>query len=269
MNVLAFDIETVPDVEGGRRLYHLQGLSDTEVAEALLQQRRQQTGDEFLRPHLQRVVAISVVLRHPERGLKVWSLGQPSDSEEELLQRFFTGLVHYTPTLVSWNGTGFDLPVLHYRALLYGISCACYWDIGEGDKQARWNNYLNRYHWRHIDVMDVLSGYQPRLAAPLDEIALLLGLPGKLGMNGSQVWHYFQRGDIQHIRRYCETDAVNTYLVYLRFEWMRANLTAAEYHNECQRLHNYLASLPEPHWQVFLQNWHYTEPAVSNRASNR
>ena len=67
-----------------------------------------------------------------------------------------------------------------------------------------------------------------------DEIATLLGLPGKLGMHGSKVWQHYQDGDIAGIRAYCETDVLNTYLVYLRFELLRGRLQAAEYLRECQ-----------------------------------
>ena len=180
MNVFVFDIETVPDVEGGRRLYDLSDLPDDQVAEIMFHKRRQESGAEFLRPHLHRIVAISVVMRSRDR-CKVWSLGEPDSPEQELVQRFFDGIARYTPTLVSWNGGGFDLPVLHYRSLLHGISAPRYWEQGEEDNSFRWNNYISRFHWRHTDLMDVLAAYQPRAAAPLDEIATLLGLPGKMG----------------------------------------------------------------------------------------
>ena len=122
MNILAFDIETVPDVDTGRRLHGLEGLSDKDVAQAMFAKRREQTGEsEFLRHHLHRVVTISAVLRTDD-SLRVWSLGEPDSGEAELIRRFYDGIERYTPTLVSWNGGGFDLPVLHYRALLHGVS---------------------------------------------------------------------------------------------------------------------------------------------------
>ncbi|MDA8420308.1 MAG: 3'-5' exonuclease [Pseudomonadota bacterium] len=255
MNLLVFDIETVPDVETGRRLYQLDGLGDADVARVMFHKRREQTGEsEFLRHHLHRVVAISAVLRHGD-SLRVWSLGDPESGEAELIRRFFDGIDRYTPTLVSWNGGGFDLPVLHYRALLHGISAPRYWDTGDDDREFKWNNYLSRYHARHTDLMDVLSGFQGRAAAPLDEIAQMLGYPGKLGMHGSEVWDRFQAGGIEEIRRYCETDALNTYLVYLRFELIRGKLDAAAWAAETQRLRTLLGSEDRPHWRAFLQAW--------------
>ena len=141
MNVLVFDIETIPDVEGGRRLYDLDGLSDKEVADVMHHMRRQETGDsDFLRLHLHKVAAISAVLRSGE-GFKVWSLGEIDAPEQEIIQRFFDGLDKYVPTLVSWNGSGFDLPVLHYRALRHGVSAPRYWDVGDSDREFKWSNY--------------------------------------------------------------------------------------------------------------------------------
>jgi len=256
MNVLVFDIETIPDVDGGRRLYDLSGLSDKEVADVMHHMRRQETGDsDFLRLHLHRVVAISAVMRSGDM-LKVWSLGEPDSTEQEIIQRFFDGLDKYVPTLVSWNGGGFDLPVLHYRALLHGISATRYWDTGEQDREFKWNNYLSRYHWRHIDLMDVLAAYQPRAYAPLDQIAALLGFPGKMGMSGAKVWDSYLAGDIAGIRNYCETDVLNTYLVYLRFELMRGNLSHQAHQQECQRVRELLSADPRQHLREFLEAWH-------------
>ncbi len=254
MNVFVFDIETVPDVEGGRVLHGLHGLSDKDVAKAMFHLRQQEAGTDFLRLHLQRIVAISAVFRSGD-NLKVWSLGDPDADEKELVQRFFDGIERFTPTLVSWNGGGFDLPVLHYRALKHGVVAARYWDSGDDDREFKWNNYLSRYHARHTDLMDVLAGYQPRANAPLDQIATLLGFPGKMGMSGAKVWDHYMAGDIEGIRNYCETDVLNTYLVYLRFELMRGKLMSDAYKAECDQLRDYLKLEDKAHFTEFLEAW--------------
>ena len=255
MNVLVFDIETIPDIATGRRLHGLDGLSDEDSAKAMFHLRRQETGgSDFLKLHMHRIVAISAVLRSRD-GLKVWSLGDAGADEKEIVQRFFDGIDKFTPTLVSWNGGGFDLPVLHYRALLHGIAAPRYWDSGDDDREFKWNNYLSRYHARHTDLMDVLSGYQPRAVAPLDEIASMLGFPGKMGMSGAKVWDVYLDGGIEDIRNYCETDVLNTYLVFLRFELMRGKLAQAEYDAECQQLRTYLKAENKAHFNEFLVAW--------------
>jgi len=255
MNILVFDIETIPDVATGRRLYNLDGLNDRDTAEAMFAMRRQQTGgSDFLRHHLHRVVAISVVL-HTKEKLSVWSLGDVHAGEAELIQRFFEGLERYTPLLVSWNGRGFDLPVLHYRALLHGISAPRYWETGGEDQSFKWNNYLNRFHERHTDLMDVLSGYEGRAIAPLTEIAGLCGFPGKLGMSGDKVWEYFLAGDLEAIRNYCETDVLNTWLIFLRYELMRGRKTREGYETECRKLREMLKAEGKKHLLEFLEGW--------------
>ena len=253
--VLVFDIETVPDVAGLRKILDAPGeLADRDVAELAFQRRRAQSGTDFLQLHLHRVVAISCVLREGA-AFKVWSLGNADDAEAVLIQRFYDGIEKFTPQLVSWNGGGFDLPVLHYRALIHGVPAPRYWDWGDDNRDFKWNNYLNRYHTRHLDLMDVLAMYQPRNNAPLDDIARLAGLPGKLGMHGSMVWDAFQGGGIAAIRSYCETDVVNTYLLYLRFQLMRGLLEPAAHQKEVDLVRATLAKLPDPHWGEFLRQW--------------
>jgi len=254
--VLAFDIETVPDVAGLRRLYGVPDtIADRDVAEMAFHRRRQASGgSDFLPLHLQRVVAIACALRDRD-SFRVWSLGGSQTDERSLLQRFFDGVEKYTPQLVSWNGGGFDLPVLHYRSLLHGVQARRYWDTGEDDRDFRFNNYLGRYHSRHLDLMDVLSMYQARATAPLDQVAQLLGYPGKVGMSGGQVWDAYLEGEIEAIRNYCETDVVNTFLVFLRFQLMRGMLDARSHADEVQRVRDTLARSDAGHWAEFLAHW--------------
>ena len=253
--ILVFDIETVPDTDGLRELYDL-GRDETaqSIAEIAFQRRRAKTGGDFLPLHLHRVVAISCALRDGDQ-FRVWSLGNGSGDEKELIQRFFDGIEKYTPQLVSWNGGGFDLPVLHYRGLIHGVSAACYWDTGEKEREFRWNSYIGRYHARHCDLMDVLALYQPRANAPLDDLAQLMGLPGKLGMDGSKVWEAYLQGELSAISNYCETDVANTYLVYLRFQLMRGQLTPENYRCEVEIVRATLGASSEPHWREFLARW--------------
>jgi predicted PolB exonuclease-like 3'-5' exonuclease len=253
-NIFVFDIETVPDVDGGRRLYNLQDLSDADVGRAMLAMRRQQTGGEFLKLHLHRIVAISIAARMGDR-FKVWSLAEPECSEAEIISRFYDGIERYSPTLVSWNGGGFDLPVLHYRGLIHGVTAARYWETGNNDQSFRWNNYIGRYHERHTDLMDVLSAHQGRAAAPLDELATLCGLPGKMGMSGDKVWDCIRAGDYERVSNYCETDVLNTYLVYLRFELMRGRIDRPQYFIERRRVRESLELAGKPHLDEFLAAW--------------
>jgi 3'-5' exonuclease len=254
MTILVFDIETIPDVDSGRKIYNFDNLSDLDTAHALFALRRAKVGNEFLPHYLQKICAISAVLIHGSQ-IKVWSLGDEQSDEKELITRFFAGIDKHTPTLISWNGSGFDLPVLHYRALVHGISAPTYWETGENQQNFRWNNYLSRFHYRHIDLMDILAGFQNKAFAPLDDIATMLGFPGKMGMSGSKVWEHYMDGQLKSIRDYCETDVLNTYCVYLRFELIRGIITLGEYTQQINNLKKYLKSEADKiHLQEFLSH---------------
>ncbi len=254
MHCFSFDIETIPDVEFGRRMWNLDELGDEDVATAMIFMRQQASGSDFLPLHQHRIVAISVALRTGD-NFKIWSLGDEDDDEAELVRRFFDGIERYTPDLVSWNGSGFDLPVLHYRAMKHGIQAPRYWEIGDSDREFRYRNYLSRFHWRHIDLMDVLAGFQNRGRASLDQTAVLLGFPGKLGMSGDKVWETYCQGEIAKIRHYCETDVLNTWLIFLRFEFMRGNLDEAGLEREFALVRGTLQSIDQPHLTEFLTAW--------------
>jgi hypothetical protein len=252
---LVFDIETIPDTQGIARLYGLPlDTPAADLAEIAFHKRRQQNGSDFLPLHLHRVCAISCALREGD-NFRVWTLGSIEEDEGALIKRFFDGIEKYTPQIVSWNGGGFDLPVLHYRGMMHGIQAPRYWDMGEDDREFKWNNYISRYHMRHLDLMDVMAMYQPRASAPLDDIAQLCGFPGKLGMDGSKVWEAFKAGEIEAIRNYCETDVANTHLVFLRFQLMRGALTTEAYQREITLVRETLAGYSGPHWQEFLAAW--------------
>ena len=258
--ILAFDIETIPDAHAIRTLHDFPNdISDADVVEYALQKRRAQNGSDFLPLHLHRVVAISCCLRWSEDKVHVSTIGKIEDDEATVLRKFYELIERYTPQLVSWNGSGFDLPVLHYRSLIHGISAARYWDMGDGDfgdsRDFKWNNYLSRYHMRHCDLMDVLAMYNGRANAPLDQMAKLCGFPGKMGMDGSKVWDAFQQGQLQEIRDYCETDAANTYLMFMRFQLLRGVYNPQEYQAEIDRLYHHLNAQPQEHWQQFCQMW--------------
>jgi hypothetical protein len=254
--ILVFDLETVPDVEGLRRLHPpWAALGPREVAERAFAERRERTGgSDFLPLHQHRIVAIGCAFRD-DSGLRVRCLGGAEEGEAKLIGDFFRLIERYTPQLVSWNGGGFDLPVLHYRGMVHGVAAPRYWESGDDDREFRYNSYLGRYHTRHTDLMDVLAMYQGRAAVPLDELARLCGFAGKLGMSGDKVWDAYCEGQLEAIRNYCETDVLNTYLLYCRYQKMRGRLGEAAYAAEMALVRESLQENPAPHWREFLDAW--------------
>ena len=254
--VLVFDIESIPDVAGLRAIRGAPaGATDAEVYAQWVQERKDNGQSDFMPHYLQRVLVISCVFRNAE-GLRVHSfVDRDNASEGKVIQNFFNAVDKHVPQLVSWNGGGFDLPVLHYRGLQHNVVACKYWDLGEDDREFRWNNYIGRYHMRHLDLMDVLAMYQPRASAPLDAMAKLCGFPGKLGMDGSAVYPAWRAGKLDDIRRYCETDVMNTYLLYCRFQKMRGGFTEPEYEREIEFVKQALSAIGEPHWAEYLAAW--------------
>ena len=232
--ILAFDIETVPDVAGCRAAARARrrGARRRRRRRSPSSSAAPRPGSDFLPLHLHRVVAISCVLRERDACGSGRS-ARPATAKASSIQRFFDGIEKYTPQLVSWNGGGFDLPVLHYRGLIHGVRAPRYWDPGDDDRDFRYNNYISRYHTRHLDLMDVLALYQPRASAPLDELAQLAGLPGQARHGRlAGVGRLPRRASSPTIRNYCETDVANTYLLFLRFQRMRGALDGAAYDRE-------------------------------------
>ena len=122
------------------------------------------------------------------------------------------------------------------------MPAARYWETGDEDTAFRYNNYLSRFHWRHVDLMDVLSGFQGRGRASLDDMS-----HGSSAFRASSACRAptsgmpTRRGEIAAIRNYCETDVLNTYLIYLRFQLIRGRLTVAEHKAEIARARALLA----------------------------
>lgn len=230
-NVLAFDIETVPDVELGRRLHGLEGLSDKQVGYVMQTRQREETGSEFLSLEQHRIVAIAVALR-TGAGFEAWSVGEPGTPEAGLVQRFYAEIERHAPVLVSWNGGGFDLPVLVYRALRHHVRA-------------------HLFQWQHVDLMDTLGGGRVRLGST----AQLLGLPGRLGTSDERVREAQLEGRIEDIRNDCETDVLNAYLVYLRLELARGRLDAQGHDRECGLVREFLRESGKAHLHRFLADW--------------
>jgi predicted PolB exonuclease-like 3'-5' exonuclease len=234
--LLAFDIETIPD-------------------------ERHHTGEKFPKLLFHQVVAISFVevALKVKDGLEVHELqqirsgGEATFFEQQLLEGFFQYVEKRKPRLVTFNGRSFDLPVLKYRAMLHGISAP--W-LNQGE--SRFENYGYRYSsdW-HCDLMDVMADYGASTSAKLDEISRLFGFPGKFGIDGSQVAQVYAEGGIKDIRDYCETDALNTYLVYLRYALFRGSIDRNGYNRAIAYLLTYIEGQKRerPHLGEFQEAW--------------
>jgi len=143
--------------------------------------------------------------------------------------------------------------VLKYRAMVHGIQAP--WLYEGGDK---WNSYQSRYSadW-HCDLMEVLSDFGASSRGKLNEVCSVLGFPGKFGVDGSDVAAMFDEGRVAEIRDYCETDVLNTYLVYLRLMQHRGTMSTEGYNQAVADIVALIEAEGEtrPHLAEFLEAW--------------
>ena len=253
--VLVFDIETLTDLKSGAHLYGLD-LPQDDLEQALAKLRRQESGMDFQRLALHEIVCISGLWIDENGVMKLFSFSREHYTETEILQKFLSIFDKRHPTLVSWNGSQFDLPVILFRAMYHGLSAPSLFDQGEIDTQKRYNNYQNRYHQRHVDLMDVMAMFNGRNFQKLDDIACLLGFPGKRGETGYHVPEYVHTEQWLKLTSYCEGDVLNTWLVYLRWLLLKGQLNLQEHQQWIQATADYLQTQTQQ--TEFLQVWRQT-----------
>ena len=259
--ILVFDIETVADTAAARRIYpQLADLNDADALLALNAIRTQEAGHDFMRLPLQQIVCISA-LYIKDSQLSVFSLTAENLSEEQILAKFFRAFsdIEKLPQLISWNGSGFDIPVLIYRAMQYGLAAPWLFEEGDRIKNMRFNNYVNRFHTRHLDLMDRFSQYGASRREAMDVVASLYGLPGKTDVDGSMVGALVAAGDWQKLSIYCESDVINTWLIYLRWLRLTGKLALPSFDHWQQQSLDYLKSFTQADGSVrhqdFIKDW--------------
>ena len=259
--VLVFDIETIADIDAARRIYpQLADLNDADTLSALKAIRTIEAGHDFMRLPLQRIVCISA-LYIKDGQFSLFSLTADKFSEKEILAKFFRAFsdIDKLPQLISWNGSGFDIPVLIYRAMQYDLAAPWLFEEGERIKNMRFNNYVNRFHTRHLDLMDRFSQYGASRREAMDVVASLYGLPGKTDVDGSMVGELVANEDWQTLSIYCESDVMNTWLIYLRWLRLTGKLSSPAFDHWQQESIDYLKQFTQAdgsvRHQYFLADW--------------
>ena len=225
--VIVWDLETVPDLRGFAAAKDLVGRTDHEIREAL--------GSRFPKHIYHSIACIGALVAHRESNhWAVDALGAPhvgERTERQLISAFVDKIAELSPQLVTFNGASFDLPVLRYRAMIHEVSAP-----GLSSRP-----YFNRYTEDALDLCDVLSSFAPHTKASLNELSRIMGMPGKPeGIDGSEVERYFLEGKIKEIAEYCESDVVNTYRVWLRYELFRGRLSPIQHQFSEQKLGEFI-----------------------------
>jgi predicted PolB exonuclease-like 3'-5' exonuclease len=158
---------------------------------------------------------------------RIGVIGEAKD-EAGMLADFAAFAEQHRPHLVTYNGRSFDLPVLALRCLRHGIPLRFFFQ----DKE-----YRHRYSDAgHIDLYDFLSEHGAAKVGSLDAIARVVGLPGKVGVDGSQVEGLYNAGQLDLIKKYCLTDVAQTAFLFLRYRLLQGVLDGTQYQRAAQQL---------------------------------
>jgi hypothetical protein len=264
-NLFVFDIETIPDTKSARNLLDLdKNVSDDEAVKSLTKYHLDLTDQRnaFLRQPFHKVIVISFLEAEIIRdfnGQEFYRLkdircgGEINSSESELVKGFFSHLKKNLSRLVSFNGKNFDLPVLKYAAMKNSVEAT--WLYKSGDK---WNNYNQKYSldW-HCDLADAFSDFGASAKVKMNELCACFNLPGKIGIDGSMVFDLFKKNSLQEIRDYCETDVLNTYLLYLIYQHHNGSISQESFKKCQENLQEFLEkkSSQKTHFKEFLNEW--------------
>jgi predicted PolB exonuclease-like 3'-5' exonuclease len=255
---LVFDVEAVADKDLVSRIRYPKDDLPGEVA---LRRYRdeliEQTGKDVLPPSF--VLPVSVAVAKVDarfRLLDLAVLDAPAYRPHEIVRRFWSGWAHYgRPTLVSFNGRGYDLPVLELAAFRYGLPLPEWFNVeARSFEQSR-----NRYNQQaHVDLMDVLTNFGAfRLSGGLNLLANLIGKPGKTGLDGSLVQDYADAGRLEEINDYCRCDVLDTYFVFLRTQVLIGRLSLSEEQERVAEAHDWIAGQADrsPAFAHYLEHW--------------
>ncbi|MDA0834081.1 MAG: 3'-5' exonuclease [Planctomycetota bacterium] len=255
---LIFDVEAVADGELVSRVrYPKESLLPADAVKRFRDEQMAEKGNDFL--PFTFMLPISVAIAKVDAGYRLCDLtvlDEPEFRPHEITRRFWQGWTHYRqPTFVTFNGRGYDLPVLELAAYRYGINLAKWFAVdGRSYDQPR-----NRYNIEaHTDLMDLVSNFgATRVAGGLNLLANLIGKPGKTGVDGSQVQGMYEAGKVDEINNYCRCDVLDTYFVFLRSRVLLGKLSLEEEHTIVLDTKSWLEKQAETHpvYQHYLSHW--------------
>jgi predicted PolB exonuclease-like 3'-5' exonuclease len=237
-SVIVVDIETRIDksLVNATRYPH-EGLTDDQAYQyqRYKAQLTAERGSDFLPVVFHIPISIAAALVEDYHLIGVATLAQDIHAPlvphtpvlEQLMVEEFWQLVNKGKPLVTYNGRGFDLPVLELAALRYGIPAPQYWVSGTKGHRYRYSDEL------HYDVADVLCNMGATPRSRLNDLLIMLGFGGKGDVDGSKVQQMWEDGRLADIHQYCRNDAIRTYALWLRLELIRGRMSQHQYDDVC------------------------------------
>jgi 3'-5' exonuclease len=259
---LLLDSESVPD---GRLLgkvkYPQESLSDEEAVSRAQAEARElsRTGSDFIPVSFQVPVAVCVIRAAADFTLqRITPLGGPHFRPRDIVEQFWCGVAehlkkHQRMKLVTFNGRGFDLPLLELAAFRYRLTCG----------RAYFDRSRDRFRGNHLDLLDWLTNVGAnRLAGGLNLLSKILGKPGKMEVAGDHVYEMHKAGKIQEINDYCMFDTLDTYFVFLRTRVMTGEISGKQETDLVDRARAWIETKTSelPGLRTYLDNWGTWEP---------
>lgn len=260
---LVFDVEAVADGALVARIrYPDDDLPPAEAVRRYRDELMDKKGNDVLPPTFMLPISVAVAKVDPAfRLLDLTALDAPKYRPHVIAEKFWQGWSHYgRPTLITFNGRGYDLPVLELAAFRYGLSVPGWFNLhARSYEQAR-----NRYNLdSHVDLMDLLSNYGAvRMTGGLNLFANLIGKPGKTGVDGSQVQDMYDAGEADAINDYCRCDVLDTYFVFLRSRVLLGKLSLQREQALVEETKTWLTRQAEsdPACAHYLEHWGDWQP---------
>ncbi len=263
---VCWDCEWVPCVASGRRVYGMAATaSDRAVCERMWQEAKAtpEVPRPFLKLALSQVVSIAAVVRTCRDSRVDLELATyPSTAadwcrESDIIEDFLEFVAGADGQLVGFNSTNADLPILIQRGILTGAQCPRF--CRRPAKPWEGRDYFSSNSDAHVDLLRILgAGAHNGAASPsLDQAANAAGFPCKIGTAGDDVAELWLRGEHQRIINYNETDALATYLLWLRTACFCGLMSRRDHDAELELATAWIASLAtfKPHFAEYLARW--------------
>ncbi len=255
---LIFDIETVGDGDLIRKVrFPDEDLTPREAVNRYRRQLLEETGKDVL--PLTFVLPVSVAIAKVAadyRLVELIVLDSPEFRPQEIVRRFWQGWQHYQrPTLVTFNGRGYDVPVMEVSAYRFGLSIPAWFNVDSRSFEQSRNRYN---HDAHLDLQDLLTNFGSfRMHGGLNLLAQLIDKPGKAGIDGSQVQDLFNEGHVDRINDYCRCDVLDTYFVFLRSRVLLGKISLQEEQTLTELTRDLLSEQADNHpaYEHYLKTW--------------
>jgi hypothetical protein len=255
---LIFDIEAIADGDLISRIrYPREALSAADATARFRAEQLDATGKDILPPTYMLPISVAVAKVGPDyRLLDLAVLDEPRFRPYVITRGFWQGWRHYgRPTLVTFNGRGYDLPVLELAAYRYGLALPDWFNVDDRTYEQSRNRYNST---AHLDLLDLFSNFgASRISGGLNLLANLIGKPGKTEMDGSKVQDIYDAGGVQEVNNYCRCDVLDTYFVFLRSRVLLGKLPLEEEQQIVSETKTWLEgqATSQPAYQHYLSHW--------------